>query len=186
MILSTREICLVSKVITPHLFLKWVIQYPPLTTRVSLSIVDGLSSCKSTDKSKDSVAVEDPVVSSPVIFPVPAGVEDIISNILSCQAEWCSHYRVIQGSVSCEEPRVRTVAVPVVVPAPSSEISTLGSCGDEGEEAEGGQDGEVHTGRFGVREVSIENRCQTWNLYSALLSDSESLQTRLSDYESLQ
>jgi len=182
MILSTREICLVSKVITPHLFLKWVIQYPPLTTRVSLSIVDGLSSCKSTDKSKDSVAVEDPVVSSPVIFPVPAGVEDIISNILSCQAEWCSHYRVIQGSVSCEEPRVRIV---VAVPAPASKISTLGSCGDEGE-AEGGQDGQVHTGRFGVSGVSIENKCQTWNLYSTLLSDSESLQCWLSDYESLQ
>jgi len=121
-----------------------VIQSPPLTTRVSLSIIDCLSSCKPTDKSKDSVAVEDPVVSAPVIVPVPAGVEDIISNILSCQAESCSHNSVIQRSVSCEEPRVRTV-----VPVPS-EISTLRSGGDEGEEAEGGQDGQIHPGGFRI------------------------------------
>jgi len=127
-----------------------VIQSPPLTTRVSLSIIDCLSSCKPTDKSKDSVAVEDPVVSAPVIVSVPAGVEDIISNILSCQAESCSHYSVIQRSVSCEEPRVRIVVPVVAVPAPASEISTLRSGGDEGEEAEGGQDGQIHSGRFRV------------------------------------
>merc|ERR1712080_366231 len=90
----------------------------------------------------------------------------------------------IQWSVSSEEPRVRTVLVVVSESVVStSEISTLRSGGDQGEEGEGGQDCQIHGGTLGVRQwgVSTGIISQTENLYSVLLSDCGSLQCRLSD-----